>query len=273
VKHWGWGLLVGAVVIAVWVAWGLFSVPLSEIALQGKQAADAGTWGDSFGGLNALFSALGFTAVLLTLIFQSQALQAQAADLHRQRFESSFFELLGLLRELRKEVRFRFSEDYRKSVLEGKKSSFVSQAAYNSERGDHDAIASAVREMRHWITHSGKMAVDLTADELAKLYLKRVHGGNESRLGPYFRMIYTILARIRDDSFLSKEDKVRYGNLLRSQLTSHEIALLAINGLAPISANLAELLTEFRMLKYQPHGLMRRTLERMYKPEAFMGRG
>ena len=47
-----------------------------------------GEFGDSFGVLNALFAAGAFIAVLFSL-------KSQSDELHRQRFEASYFELLS----------------------------------------------------------------------------------------------------------------------------------------------------------------------------------
>ncbi|WP_405049507.1 putative phage abortive infection protein [Rhizobium sp. BK176] len=65
------------------------------------------------------------------------------------------------------------------------------------------------------------------------LYRKRVHVRYESTFGPYFRLLYTILWRLRDDKKLTPEEKRRYGNLLRGHLTSFEVAMAGLNGLMP----------------------------------------
>ncbi|MBZ9648640.1 putative phage abortive infection protein, partial [Sphingobium sp. 3R8] len=48
-------------------------------------------------------------------------------------------------------------------------------------------------------------------------------------MSPYFRIIYTILYRIKSDKYLIDKEKFQYSNLLRSQLTSRELTVLALN--------------------------------------------
>ncbi|MCI4568523.1 hypothetical protein [Lysobacter sp. CFH 32150] len=75
--------------------------------------ANGGLFGDSFGALNALFSGLGFAGVLVTLMYQQRQLKIQQEELNstqaelrrqsalfdQQKFDDSFFQLLGLVRE------------------------------------------------------------------------------------------------------------------------------------------------------------------------------
>lgn len=133
-------------------------------------------------------------------------------------------------------------------------------------------IMRAVIELRFWLKREGIVGSAATKERLSEVYLKRIHGRFESTFGPYFRLIYTILSRIKEDKVLSPGDKNRYANLLRSQLTSYEISLIAINGLAPLAKDLSALLTEFRLLKYLPNGTLRRTLETVYDQQAFAAR-
>lgn len=275
-------VLIGFIIVAVWGAWGVYSVDLHRWLGLGTDLEQIALWGDSFGVINALISAFGFTAVLATLIVQARAVADQAKDLHRQRFESSFFELLGLMRELRENVTYQVSQKYidsrdrsnfRGPTPAGKISTlnFQSKLGHRSGiRKGHDGIVAAVTELRYWAKKNSKNSDP--RQNLVSSYDEFVYRRWESSFSPYFRIVYTILMRIREDSVLSCEEKAQYSNLLRSQLTSHEITLLAINGLASVSKDLDDLLTEFRMLKYMPEGSARRILENIYKPEAFMPR-
>ncbi|WP_420822084.1 putative phage abortive infection protein [Sphingomonas montana] len=112
----------------------------------------------------------------------------------------------------------------------------------------------------------------MTKKDLARLYRVRVHTRFEARLGAYYRVIYTILRRVSEDSVLSDSDKRGYGNLLRSQLQSQEVLLLALNGLTGMSNNFSDYLIEFRIMKYLPSITMRRILLAGYPKEAFEAR-
>ncbi len=239
--------------------------PTESLPGGGDVMGKAGQWGDGFGALNALFAGLAFTGALAALLMQGQAAERQNKDYHRQRFESSYFELLALLREARREVRFRYSLPYRKA----------NKVATSSERAEVQTEAAAFRtalyELRYLI-RTKTNAAQPTKPQLERLYRVGIHGPFESTFGPYFRIVYTILRRIKDDKVLTESEKIQYSNLLRSQLTSHELALAGFNGLMPQANDFSVLLTEFHMLKYLPNGMARRALEEVYEPAAFAAR-
>ncbi len=103
-------------------------------------------------------------------------------------------------------------------------------------------------------------------------YSDEVHQRAEGTLGPYFRVLYTILRRISEKEELSETEKARYGNLVRSQLSSAEVALIAANALTTASNDFKRFVIEFRLLKYLPPGGYGSILERIYPEEAFAPR-
>lgn len=107
---------------------------------------------------------------------------------------------------------------------------------------------------------------------MVTVYEERIHKNNEASFGPYFRLVYTVLRRIKDDDVLTVSEKNQYGNLLRSQLTSEELTLLAVNGMAPFSADLSDLIQEFRLLKYLPQSSVQRRFLAFYGSTAFAAR-
>lgn len=137
-------------VLVFWILWAATSVGWSHWAGATDQqmtgvpirTATAGAWGDSFGGFNALFGALGFGAVISTLYLQYLSLREQRHEQHIARFEDNFFRLLDLLRSLRGEIEFTQTDSF---------------AATNSiyvrpgVKKGHDAIEAAYREVNHWV--------------------------------------------------------------------------------------------------------------------------
>ena len=109
-------------------------------------------------------------------------------------------------------------------------------------------------------------------EEIAEVYENRIHKRFENNFGPYFRLVYTILKIIKDDAYLDEDEKARYGNLLRSQLTSFEVALHGLNGLSGISKDFGKLICEFHLLKYLPEGGRRIVLSKCYPKSAFASR-
>lgn len=73
--------------------------------------ADAGSFGDQFGLMNALFSGLAFAGVILTLLLQMNELRYQRLELQEtqaimglQSFEQAFFQLLRTQETIRSEL-------------------------------------------------------------------------------------------------------------------------------------------------------------------------
>lgn len=273
---------VGVAAFCLWLVWALHPLLAKRMKIP-WDAATVGQWGDAFGALNALFSALAFVAVLVTLkqqrddvarqlgqqrddlARQQRQITANEHDQHLQRFERTFYELLRLLREARNDVEFRYSDNY-----------FADGGSSDRSRTDRaqgtEAFKRANLELRHWIARTHQSGDDLTSDAIAKLYLKHVHSRYESTFAPYYRLLYTLLLRIKEDTILSEPQKHRYGNLLRSQLTSHEVALCCYNGLAAISGSFKDLIVEFRLAKYLPEEFGRKRLMLHYPDSTFEGR-
>jgi hypothetical protein len=264
-----------AALIAGCLYWAGHSIEIASWWLGRKQIVDpevAGQWADTFGAFNTIVTVVGSSAVLATLWLQQRSLKDQAADLHRQRFESSYFELLRLLREARSQITFQHSKLYVEAQLAERPSRprFV-PLAHRTVHVGHDAIRVAVKELRYWLAPGRDKS--LGKEVVIRIYEGQIHNNtNESGLGPYFRLVYTILFRLRNDVTLSAEEKASYGNLLRSQMTSEEITLLAVNSLSDFAKDLKDFLAEFRMLKYMPESSMKRRLRRILGDAAFLGR-
>lgn len=259
-------LVVGVSITAVvtWLGWAMLPYIMPRLGATWNPEV-FGQWGDAFGALNALFSALAFVAVLYTLHQQQKQIDEAATDQHLQRFERTFYELLRLLREARDDVEFRYSDEY-------KGSSPKTESDHRSRVTGTQAFKRAQFEVKYWLDIRTAEQGDLPEDVVRDIYLKCVLDRYESTFAPYYRLLYTILLRIKADPKLTEEEKCRYGNLLRSQLTSHEVALCCYNGLSSVSGSFRTLLTEFRIAKYLPKQFGRDRLELYYPSTAFEGR-
>ncbi|MBP2466807.1 hypothetical protein JOH52_002828 [Sinorhizobium meliloti] len=253
---------------AVWIAWVFQEFVFQWFDIPWKSER-LGQLGDTFGALNALFSALAFVAVLFTIKQQADDLRRQQRQIfkaeqnqHRQRFEDNFFQLLAVIRENRQDVRFRNSDKYLtanvKAVPQTKKGHFAFRAAY--------------REMRYWVRQEDRAGRALNCEGLAALYAKKVHVRYESTLGAYFRLVYETLDRVDRDPFLSDEEKDEFGNLVRGQMTSFEAAIAGCNALNDFAKDFKRLVIRFRLLKYARTGDVYDELTKHYPPETFQGR-
>lgn len=265
-------------VVALWIVWFLHPF-LARRMLIPWDAETVGQWGDTFGALNALMSTLAFCAVFYTIRLQQRQIDETQRDQHIQRFESSYFELLRLFREARAAIKFDHSEEYRMSRggLSAAARNYIKEtrpfghASVSVTHQGDDAFKAAMLELRYWMRTLG-IANNPNKKVLVQTYIKRIHDRHEGSLGPYFRLMYTILQRISEDEKLTAPEKARYGNLLRSQISSYEASIAGFNGLSPVSKDFSRLITEFRLLKYLPSGVSRRVLESHYPEEAFIAR-
>jgi hypothetical protein len=94
-------LLVGLLVCGLWF--------YTKITLQVLDPSDRGTFADMFGSVNALFSGLAFAGVIYAILLQREELGLQREELiktraefeqqnktlGKQRFENTFFSLMG----------------------------------------------------------------------------------------------------------------------------------------------------------------------------------
>lgn len=256
--------IAGIAVPGLWLVWA-FQRPLARHFDLIWRPEIVGLWGDSFGALNALFAAGGFIAVLATLHMQSRELRRQqdqirSADIEQQkrRFEDQFFQLLALMRQLRDEIN--------ESRYAG-----VSSGVIQSQRLEGlSALKIFARDMENHLERHAHP--DESKEELADVYTNSVHRRSEAGLGAYFRVVYTILRRISEADVLSAGEKAQFGNLIRSQLTSHEVLLIGMNALTEQSRDFAKYVTEFRLLKYLASPNATEALKRHYPASAFEAR-
>lgn len=84
-------------------------------------------------------------------------------------------------------------------------------------------------------------------------------------------MLYTIMQIVFSDKILTDQEKAKYGNIIRAQMTSFEIGMLAFNATSKHSKDLSKLVEYFRMLKYLPDK-RRRVLGEIFRPVAYAAR-
>ena len=106
-------VLVAALVCGLWF--------YTKITLESLESADRGTFGDMFGSINALFSGLAFAGVIYAILLQREELglqreeliktrsefQQQNETLRKQRFENTFFSLIGFHNDIITELRMK----------------------------------------------------------------------------------------------------------------------------------------------------------------------
>lgn len=257
--------------VLVWGLYGSANVEIASlIAGRGKfDVAMAGQWGDTFGAFTAFFSTIGTFGVIWTLILQQRGLAAQARDIHKQRFDATFFELLRLMKDAKRELKFAHSIEFIKAKYPA--AADLALAKLREPETDFAAVVAAKDELRHWVRALSKVDRG-DQKKVADVFIERIFKRYPGRFGAYYRLIYSLMNRIDKDKYLSDQEKVDYARLLRAQFTADEIVLMAFNGLSDISGDSAALIVRLRMLKYIHGPGMKDFFSRFYGEGAFAPR-
>lgn len=206
-----------------------------------------GQFGDYIGGvLNPIFGLGGFIALLFTFFHQRDQLEAttrhvkaQAGTAKLQAFESTFFQLLTLYRDVTKDLRITrpfaaIDNPNSPGELEGREclrflhKELLARFLSPVERGD---IPGPTREA-------------------VRMQYKKFYEEYGHLVGHYFRTIYN-LVKFVSRAELTPDAKKIYTNLLRAQLSKYELGLLAYNCASEFGdRQLAPLVEEFDLLKH-----------------------
>ncbi|MDH1930486.1 hypothetical protein [Pseudomonas sp. GD03696] len=201
--------------------YGLFLVvktwPIDEYSI-----SKAGTFGDSFGALNSLFTGLGFAGLLTTIFLQREDLKLTRAELsetraeiklqsrtfQQQQFEESFYRLLDLYRENLANLSFRALNQSESRVhgidaIRARLSEFESACA--SEPG---------------LSFPSKGALVDKDDYTYWLYKTCNH--ILARQARYLETLTAIISLIKSECYDSAKAE-NYLNILSSQFTIYEI--------------------------------------------------
>ena len=233
---WRWGLVSVIIVIGLWC--------LTLYTLFDKTETARGTYGDMFGGVNALFSGLAFAGIIITILLQNQelkrtadaqiktdeALLEQSTMFKKQQFESAFFTLLQLHSEIVKNI----DRDKKITIGVGGKP----QTKILTVRGK-DCFQIFYTNFKENVTKNNHP--DYNAVYVA------FYSNHQNDLGHYFRSLYHIIKFI-DKSDIN--DKKRYASLIRAQLSAYELLLLFYNCLSEYgTVKFKPLINEYNLLK------------------------
>ena len=116
-KHFNLFAAVTFLLIILVFGWGIGNVNFFlKLIYSTEQIADnaflqnIGTFGDSAGLLNALFSSLAFGGVILTIIWQVSENSRQRKEEHRIQFENVFFNMTGSLEKIVSELKVGYEQ-------------------------------------------------------------------------------------------------------------------------------------------------------------------
>lgn len=165
-----------------------------------------GTFGDSFGTLNTLFSGLAFSGVLITILIQRVDLLETRQLSLKQQTESQFYNLLNL----QQQVIQGFDLHIRDKTIQGR-----------------DCFRNWRRKLQaQYSSHKDKGIESEKASMAAYRYVLNAHLGD---LGLYFRSLYTVFRYI---DTIDEKERGHYAIVVRSLLSDYELLLLFYNCLS-----------------------------------------
>jgi hypothetical protein len=216
----------------------LWNVPFAEFAEKIRK----GVFGDSLGTLNALFSGLAFSGVLITLLFQRKDLSETRTQIANQQVESQFYSMLAQQQEI-----------VRGLDLQNRKSNEVISRGRDCFREWADSlvnlyaeIASSSRFTSDVVTSSDALHEheDEDEDEHVRLLMARAlfsasstdeaHSAAYSLifeiyradLSLYYRSLYSVFRFIENSNY---KDKSNFGLVVRSLISDYELVFMFYN--------------------------------------------
>lgn len=243
---WFWAIL------GCFILWSVGSIGtryIAEHCFVVSEGDSAALYGDSFGAINALISALAFAGVIVTFYLQRKELDLQRQELKAQReeftqqnktlklqrFENTFFNMMQLQQQIVNDLYIQLSE--REQVTQG------------GQWGNEVIVDKSVRG-RKVFEYIYKTRVRFRKNEGCfgtiinkgmTNYSQVVH---RELLDHYFRHLYTILRYVdktdafdfndegnKDDAYESTQ-KYHYITIVRSTLSRYELLMLYYNGLS-----------------------------------------
>lgn len=227
----------------IWIAASSIAVVLVLWGILGWFAStrdDPGKFGDMFGASTALFSGLAFAILIATLHSQREELESQREELalqrdelqetrkvfERQRFESTFFQMVAVFQ----------------SVV-----SALELNTANAPRKGRACFEDMYDRLRSTYFRSDIVETE-DSRRIQEVY-ERFYLDHDYLLGPYFRVLYNVLRYI-DESQLA--DRKVFANVVRAQLSSFEVALLFYNSLSPHGKGMKNYIESYKLLKHLP---------------------
>ena len=203
--------------IIIYLSWPISSFSVSS----------SGVFGDSFGLLTSLFSGLAFAGLIITIVMQKEELALQREDLSltrtelkgqkeefaiqnetlkNQRFENTFFHLLSLHNQNVDSLHYDSSRT-------------------RKERKGRECFPDCIRELMLDVTGSYNLGNGSISQEITVV---DNYNHNYHKIAPkiehYQKTLYQLLLFVDTDPSIN--DKKKYSNFIRAQLSQVEIELL-----------------------------------------------
>ena len=227
---------------------------------------------------------------------QREEMERQVLEARRQTFDNAFFQMLrlytGVLGEIDvqgamqgngNDVRGRDAFEELRLRLQGRYSEHLEGPAELSlsKRGIHrpesgsspDTFPTRLGRYKDEVAKQAEVVhEEMTLVERRNAALAAYRGlysDNQREIGHYFRTLYHVVKFIDRADPSAVKDKQRYASIVRSQLSSPELVLLAYNGLTHGREKFKPLMERYGLLKQMPTDDLADSLLSEYASEAF----
>mgnify|MGYP002414523877 FL=1 len=266
-KSWKWWLFAIVICLLIWCGGYILTKWLSGCScifqVDGETSPSA-LFGDSFGGVNALVSALAFAGMIVTFAFQRYELglqrqelkaqreefSAQNVTLRLQRFENTFFNMMELQQSIVNDL---YAEEANKrNVLEDASDGsgrFWKEEITQYQHKGRDLFHYAFMVVEHMVKDDTPQGHNVNG-LYCLLYEKGLKSFDEyytvSLFDHYFRHLYTILKFIDQNDWLGENEQYKYATFLRATLSRYELVMLYYNGF--FYAKMKRLMEKYHLL-------------------------
>lgn len=246
-----------------WIDLNIKSAESSETDAQAR-----GLFGDKFGSINALFSGLAFAAISFTIYLQRRdmahtvrAFEEQTRSDQKQRFDSTFFQLITLHNDITSKL-INTTDEGRKAFSSFNKNlllsdpDFIPFLALNKLTKDqirticdlktvsvdtYPTLVLAEAENLNTTINTGLKTFDTFLDADLKMHEEKVREAYTKvatleidYFSHYFRNLYHILLYIDTSDLIDNDERKAYTKIVRSQLSEEELVALFYNSMTKI---------------------------------------
>lgn len=248
-KIW-WGVAI-PVCIAICVVGFILTQKLTQLPgvfpVKNDDCASA-LFGDSFGAVNALVSALAFACMIVTFVLQRYELSMQRRELEAQRmeinqqnetlrlqrFENTFFSMMEVQQSIVND--FYAKDTYKENIEEDNPQDcgrLSKEIVVPREYSGRNIFYYVFIICKHFVgkNNDDYKIVDGLCGLLTTKGRKALDDYNTNMLfDHYFRHLYTILKFIDQNYWLTWEEQYKYATFVRATLSRYELVMLYYNG-------------------------------------------
>jgi hypothetical protein len=214
------GLAVGILLIVTLIYW----INFSSYRLS-NNTADWGQFGAYIGGVAGVFLTL-LTIILLIITIYSQNRNATISQ-----FESSFFELLRLHKEITDRIGGTVDIPiiYESGGIEFKGLMYFEKLSKEIQNEFDDNLENIMEKLANPVKFENILEDKMEMQKIIDSFYNELYQGRESELGHYFRSLYHLIKFVNDSSIGNKK---RYVDLIQAYLTDAELHCTFYNGIA-----------------------------------------